>query len=104
MTKTGETQYLSFVPAGSGPGCHRNWRAASARASSEQILDPTVTQQDLGHREGSFGGKHEFENPGASTSSSDVSQLIAREDAPVEEVYDARFDDVGDTISICSLI
>lgn len=113
-TKTGETQYMSFVPVGSGPGYHPTSDKSSSGPSDEQMLDSTAAQHVLEHMKGSFGGEREFENPDAFPSG--FSQPNACYDIPAEKsndgyegkepVYDAGYDEgrAGeDTISICSL-
>lgn len=115
-TEDGKMQYMSFVPATPGPG-HRPVSSRFGGGSSpEDILDPTVVQQDAGHREGSSGREKEIEDPAAGISSLDASQPEACGVLTVEDcddgceekeiAYDGVSDEGragGDTMSICSL-
>lgn len=89
-TEDGKMQYMSFVPATPGPG-HRPVSSRFGGGSSpEDILDPTVVQQDSGHREGSSGREKEIEDLAAGISLLDASQPEAYKVTAIERYQFAR--------------
>lgn len=67
---------MSLVPVSPIPsGCRPSIEAAYARSSAEEVLCPTVAQQDSGHGRGLLGGEHEIEDLQISASSLDASQV-----------------------------
>lgn len=112
-TESGETHYMSFVPASPNPGCRPGSETANVETFGEEESYP---KPDSRHGKGSSGGEEEGENLKDGSPSSEASQPEARGDALFENsiedcegkerAYDVGFDEVqegGDAISICSL-
>lgn len=112
-TESGETQYMSFLPAFPSTGCRLGSGTANVGSFAEEESHP---KSDSRHGKGSSGEKEEGENLMDGSPSSEASHPEARGDALFEKSIEdcegkerggeVGFDEVrvgGDAISICSL-